>query len=155
MKAYGYTIRDVSFFYFARQMPQYYREKKIVSSNDIEKLFPKFISNLGMKSNYSFEEYNIWLKEKIGSEVSLKTIIDTEFTAPIGNGNYLQKLSNKIGLMRDQNALNVILNNLKSYKKVLVIFGASHYPIQKDVLEKYLGKPSYSYNKFYSRFFEI
>lgn len=138
--------KDIDFFYLSRQLPQAYKEEKIIKSwDDVKNKFQDLLySALGYKNpDYSFNEYIAWLKEKTDKNISFKEIVDEKFTAPISDGNYIEKLSNLNLMIRDKHILNVILNHTKKYKKVLVIYGGSHYVTQKDVLEKYLGKPQY------------
>lgn len=139
----GYTHRDVIFFYFTRQIPQYYSEKKVTSQADIKRLFPEFMAKYDKACLYSFDQYRHWLYEKNSQELPLKKLLNSELTAPIENGNYLQKLSSKIGVVRDSHVVQTILTNLKSKKKILVIFGKSHLPVQISDLERNLGYPHY------------
>jgi len=143
LQAEGYTQKDVIFFYFARQIPQYYREKQIHTFADLPALFPIFLSRYLKNSEYKFQDYTAWLQEKLNRDIPWADEIDSNFTAPIDGGHYLQKLSSRVGLLRDQHIVMVVLESLAEHKKVLLIMGASHYPIQKDVLIKYLGNPSY------------
>lgn len=152
LQSQNYSKQDVVFFYFTRQIPQYYREKRIISQNDITKLFTEFLPNYAKNHEYSFDDYQLWLKEKMGRKINLQDLIDAELTAPIATGNYLQKLSSKLGIIRDQHITKAILENVAKYKKTLIIFGHSHYFTQKDVLEKYLGNASY-FSDFKKSFF--
>jgi hypothetical protein len=146
LQSQNYNKQDVVFFYFTRQIPQYYREKLIISQNDLATLFTEFLPNFIKNHKYNFNDYQIWLKEKIDQKISLQNLIDAELTAPIASGNYLQKLSSKLGIIRDQHIAKAILENAAKHKKTLIIFGHSHYLSQKDVLEKYLGNASYFSN---------
>ena len=146
LESQGYSVKDIAFFYLSRQMQQAYDpEKRIKSWNDIKVQFHELLSltHIYENSHYSFDEYIAWLKEKTGHNVTFKEIVNSKFTDPIKNGNYIQRLSNTNVFIRDKHVLQVILNHMQKHKKILVIFGFSHYPLQKDVLEKYLGKPSY------------
>lgn len=143
MASNGYTLKDVVFFYFTRMIPQYYRQNEIASTADLIKLFPKFISNYMDAKSYTFNDYKNWLNSKLGQNPSWKYLIDTNYTAPIETGQYLQKISNEINSIRDQHILKVVFKMLEQHKKVMIVFGASHYPLQKDVLEQHLGRAQY------------
>ena len=148
MKEEGYQEKDLVFFYFSRQILQDYREGKCRSIDDLEKLFPEFLISEKIKGKYSFAKYMLWLKANLSHNITFKMLIDNELAAPITNGTYLQNMSSRIGLIRDKKALEIILNNTTKYKKIIVVFGGSHYTTQKEVLEQYWGKPDY-YNYHY------
>ena len=135
----NYALKDVVFFYFVRSLPQYVMENIIKSADDVIAAFKQFISQYMDAGSYSYDDYEAWFQEKVGK----LSIIDESTTAPIETGHYLQKLSSRINAIRDQHILKVIFQNIESHKKVVVAFGASHYPLQKDVLEQYLGRATY------------
>jgi hypothetical protein len=138
-----YTKQDIVFFYFSQMIPQYYRQNQIKSKSDLIPLFNQFVAKYFDPLNYSFSDYSAWLKRKLGLDPEWGQLIDQNQTAPIENGQYLQKLSSNISIIRDKHILTLIFKMLDQGKNVMVVLGASHYPLQKDVLEQYLGRPSY------------
>lgn len=147
MKSLDYSSHDLAFFYLVRQIPSLKRQKKL---NDLdfkrqaeEYLFDTMSSRLKLQSiNNSFETFLKWYKEKLGRNFSLADI-DNETPAPHINGSYLQKLSYQVGVIRDSNVLKVIAEQLNTHKKVMVLYGSSHLPVQVKALEKMLGNPLY------------
>lgn len=55
----------------------------------------------------------------------------------------LHQLSSKISVIRDKHIISVILKSLTRHKKILIVYGHSHFPVQKDVLAQYLGTPKF------------
>lgn len=159
LKKYGYSTDDIIFFYFSKQIPQLYREKLISKQEDLKLAFPDFIKRLINKSkskilNVSsyFEKYKIWINKHIGKSeetfnvFDFKTLINSNNTAPISKGNFLQKLSSRIGIIRDKHIINVISNNSHKFDKILVVYGASHLSTQYGVLSKIFGHANFFVN---------
>jgi len=76
-----------------------------------------------------------------------KSVLDisNDDAAPHGGSNatYVQKISNKVCLIRDRAIVQTIERMLASYSRVLVVYGGSHLITQEPALESLLGKGSY------------
>ena len=70
-----------------------------------------------------------------------RLITEGEYSMPHKNGNYMQRLSHEVNMVRDTSVVNVISKSLKKYQHVMVIYGGSHYSIEKKVLQDMLGSP--------------
>lgn len=138
-----YTSEDIAFYYFTQQIPQYFRERPNLTEKALPGLFKEFMSNIIRNQEYTFDEYQKWLQKNLNGKVDFNTLINTQTIAPIENGQYLQRLSSRIGIMRNANIVEMILKNITKHKRVLVVYGASHYFIEKSLLEKRLGNPVY------------
>lgn len=147
LESQGYEKNDIFGFYFTRQIPQYFSEKQVTDVRELPQKFDELMKVTGVQGiNLTYAAYQNWLNQKMGRVVNLSELNDTQLSAPLPNGTLLQQISSKINPIRDQHMLKVILDSASSYKKILVILGASHYVTQKDVLIQYLGEPTYMPN---------
>jgi hypothetical protein len=138
----NYTKKDFLFFYFVMQLPQYYREGKFKSKYDLSTLLSLWLQEWEA-TEFTYLDFKNWYEKELKLRISYKDLIDPNNPAPINNGTNLQQFSSKISIIRDKYIISVILKNLTKHKKVLVIYGHSHFPTQKDVLSKYLGNPKF------------
>ena len=141
----GVGKKDLLFFYFLRQIPQFKRQKEL-DKNPLEKLFKIFVKNkvrnleIKQDSNPDFKEFKAWYKTKNKKAFSLKSF-DPEEVAPRITGKlYSQRLSGKISLERDKFIVKVIAESLEKYKNVMIIYGKSHLSSQRPAIEELLGK---------------
>lgn len=149
LQSQGYEKNDVFGFYFTRQIPQYFNEKQIADANELPQKFDELLKCTSVHGiNLTYASYQDWLNQKMGRPVNISELMDTNLVAPIPNGNNLQQISSKINLLRDQHILKVIFDSFSSFKRVLVIYGASHFLTQRDVFVQYFGKEIciHSYN---------
>ena len=70
-------------------------------------------------------------------------LTNENLTAPLSEGTYLQRLASYVTKIRDHHIVQQIFQALSHYKRVLVVYGCSHYAIQRNVLIKYLENPIY------------
>ncbi|MFH1461912.1 MAG: hypothetical protein ABIF12_03130 [bacterium] len=147
----GYSDDDIIFFYFSRQIPQLYREGLISKQDDLEFEYSKFIKKLMNKLEFKtlnalyFEKYKIWINKHFG-KFDFKILIDSNNTAPIFSGNFLQKISSRIGIIRDKHIIDLISNNTGQFSKILIVYGASHLSTQYGVLSKMFGPATFYVN---------
>lgn len=138
-----YTVKDIFYFYFMHQIPQFYRQGRMQTEDMLPNMFEFFLSAVSFEGKYTYEEYQNWLKEECGLELSFNQLIDTQVTKPLMGGNKVQRISYEIEELRDREILTRIIDAKKTYQKILVIYGSSHYYRQHKILGKYLGKPTY------------
>lgn len=142
LTALNYTKKDFVFFYFVQQLPHYCREGRFKSEHDLSKLLSLWLQEW-KATEFTYLDFKNWYEKELKSRISYKDLIDSNNSAPIKNGTYLQQLSSKISVIRDRHIISVILKNLKTHKKILIVYGHSHFPTQKDVLAQYLGQPKF------------
>ncbi len=138
----GYTKKDCLFLCFLQQIPHYYREGRFKSENDLPKIWSLWLQEW-KATELTDVDFKSWYQQKMKCKISYKALIDPDHCAPIANGTYVQQLSSKVSVMRDRHIIAVILKSLAKYRKVLIIYGHSHFPTQKDVLCHHLGKPKF------------
>lgn len=139
----GYKANDLLGMYFTRQVPQYRRADAL---GDLKETFNKFIKHerksLGLTDSppFPYSKYLAWYEAKNGEPFS--SDLDNEVTAPIADGKYFtQRLSAKIGAMRDLFILRVVEQALSKHDRVLIIYGAGHLVTQRRAIEHWLGPP--------------
>lgn len=142
LTAQNYTKKDFVFFYFVQQLPHYCREGKFKSEHDLYKLLALWLQEW-KATEFTYLDFKNWYEKELNLKLFYKDLIDPNTSAPIKNGTSLHQLSSKISLIRDKHIISVILKSLITHKKVLIIYGHSHFPTQKDILSQYLGKPKF------------
>lgn len=142
LTALNYTKTDFVFFYFVQQLPHYFRQGKFKSENDLSKLLALWLQEWNA-TKLTYLDFKNWYEKEMNLKVSYKDLIDSNTTAPIKNGTSLHQLSSKISVIRDKHIISVILKSLTTHKKILIVYGHSHFPTQKDVLAQYLGQPKF------------
>jgi hypothetical protein len=140
----GYSRNETFSLYFALLVPQFYRAGQIATMADVHKKFDQYYKMSGVSGvTLTFPEYEEWLKRNIDKTLEFSDMVNPLFVAPLSNGSKIQQMSNKLEWIRDRHILRTILDYFRQYKRVLVVYGHSHFLTQIDVLEQHLGKPSY------------
>ena len=142
-----YTKKDLDFLYCVQQIGHYYRSgqqtgRPFKSLNDLPAVFALCVQDL-KKAGLSLTGFKQWYEQACHMKLSYHKLMDPNHCAPLHNGTPLQQLASTVNVIRDQYILSVILKAVKTYKKVLVIYGHSHFVTQKDVLCTHFGKPCY------------
>ncbi len=142
-----YTKKDVDFLYIVQQMGFYYRSghpshRPFKSLDDLPAVFTLCVKDL-KKPGYSLTDFKHWYEQELSMTLSYQDLMDPNHCAPLHNGTPLQQLASTVSIIRDEHILSVILKAMKTYKKVLVVYGHSHFVTQKDVLCAGFGKPCY------------
>jgi len=142
LKVFGYEKEDLLAFYFTRQLPQYFRNNKLHKEEDIPFLLLSYSGEYNWElPDFSYDSYKGWLTKQLGRLPPLSELTDqSAFCSPIKEGNNIQRLSYKTGEIRDKYMLHIILASLSNFKKVLVVFGGSHWLVQKETLKQHLEK---------------
>ncbi len=135
-----HSMIDMCFYRFTFMIPQFVRKRGLSSEADLQNIFLEWFGG----SEYTFYDYTMWLRKKLHKDVPFNDLMDGYFFAPsLYHNDYLQNLMNLDIWVRDTHALELIMQSLSKYKKVLVVFGSAHYITQKDVLVENLGQPFY------------
>jgi hypothetical protein len=145
LKTKGYNDIDILGFYVARQIPQWVREnepKKGLFNRKIPNFLTNYCRVFGVTKCPTQIEILSWYKSKMGYE--LTPDVSSEEVAPRHDGHLLtQKISSDVGFIRDHFTLGVIQSMLSKYKKVAVIYGASHFITLRKSFDKALGQPTF------------
>lgn len=142
----GYKEQDVVYFYLVRQVPQMKRQGEL-KEETFHKTAVSYLNRAALRLdiqnfNSDFALFKEWYKEKNGEKFDLKKI-DNETPSPLKGGTFVQHLSYNVGLIRDSNIVKVIAELMHENTRVMVLYGSSHFPVQRKVLEKMFGTPIY------------
>lgn len=148
LKSKEYSDIDVIGFYTIRQIPQWIRQKE----NPIglfERKIPPFAANyckiFEITKCPNLAEIKQWYKSNNGRD--LKANISNEETAPVSDSKvFTQGISAAVGHLRDRYTLKVIQNMLIKYKRVAVVYGASHFTTLRKSFERHFGSPLFIYD---------
>ena len=141
----GYSANDLLSFNFIRRLPQINRSGELEKTK-IEEIYRGYIKGKAKDFGYtektlSFVEFKKWYKKNQGKTFSLDAGAKGE-TAPIEGPYYTQKISLEVTKIRDMNILKTVSCMMNKYKKVLVIYGSSHYRVEHNAIKAALGEPT-------------
>ena len=147
LKTKGYRPQDLVGYYLVRQIPQLKRQNKLNKNNfqkTADKLLNIFLNDIESSQSFEFSEFKAWYKEKSGNHFDINKIKSNDL-APIVSteATYFNKTSALIGEVREKHILKKISQGLKSYDRVLIVYGAGHHVQQKKVLLKMINQPKY------------
>lgn len=118
IKSTNYTFNDIILYYFIRQLPQYKLEGRECLDAEFKQCFIDFFTSSNFADNsdteYLFKEYEVWAKNHVS--LSIEELLDANNIYPNKNGNYLQRISDKIGVLRDEFMIKNIKYNTAKYK---------------------------------------
>ncbi len=138
-----YTKKDLDFLHYVQQIGYYYRCcSRFKSLNDLPAVFALCVQDL-KKPGLRLNGFKQWYEQGLNMKLSYHTLMDPNHCAPIHNGTPLQQLASTVSVIRDKHILSVILKAMKTYKKVLIVYGHSHFVTQKEILWAHFGKPCY------------
>jgi len=148
LQSIGFTVEDFCFFYFLRNIPQYFRSKELSSEDQLQSLFERDMQRWKehglLQSIPTYSDYQEWFFRNASSRVSFKKLVKHDLTVPeLDSQLFLHQLSREIESIRDTHILKVQLDLFQEFNKIMVVYGASHYPCQKEVLQRYFGDPVY------------
>ena len=140
-----FTIEEIAFSYLLGSLSQGLRSGDLAGtsdarlSNEFARWSGAFVEQYKAES-ISFEDFSARYRSAYGVEVKL----DTDPIARIegeGQPRALQLLRQNDSITRDEHLLATIENQLASRKRVLVVYGGSHWTTLSQALERRLGKP--------------
>jgi hypothetical protein len=147
IKAHGYSIQDLLGFYIVRQIPSWKREG-LFHGNGIKKLIEarlvSYRRDLGLTEKFDYRDFETWYRKNMQNPADFATI-ESNDTAPLSTSGatFIQKISSVIGMARDCSVVTHIAQALNNYSNVLVVYGASHFLVEKNSLEQMVAKPNY------------
>jgi len=137
----GYSAEDYLGFYLLRQIPQWKREHKIDNNLEwISNLFLKTcLENVKEEGNFDFERFKIWHKDKMNYPFTLDK--HNEHTVAPKSHLFMHNLWLTIERIREENILKTIEKAISQHDIVLIVYGASHFTVEKNVLTHFFGSP--------------
>lgn len=122
----SYSYEDIYFFYVARNL---YGEKRSggLSQESLENSYYQSLSRYTDPSSeqFNFENFKKWFAKELEKELSISNLENQDY-APFNSGHRLNKIAYAIDTVREKNILETIEKSLNQYKRVLVVYGASH-----------------------------
>lgn len=145
LKGHNFTDQDILGFYAVRQIPQWIRARE-KQSGLLERKIPPFLKHyckiFGITQCPNLQSTLAWYRSKLGKDLTVH--VHNEEVAPLSNGKlFTQVISSKIGTIRDRFTLQVIESLLHQYKKVAVIYGASHFVTLRKSFDEAFGVPQF------------
>ncbi len=142
-----FELRDLVYYVTVRQIPQWKRSGEDEGKTFAE-LFDRYIVQCGRAYDIGpgefsdLDDFEQWYAEKNERGFDYDEI-DTNVTAPIASDDALftNRISARVGAIRDAHITGVIADMLNRYDRVLVVYGAGHHVQQARVLEDMLGGP--------------
>lgn len=140
MEKLRYSRRDVFNFYFARRVPQYRREGRQGEPlaglySDYLKKFPSFQGD-----GFTFDDFSVWYRERNGKAFELASFDDDEVAPKSAGKFYTQRLSAAVNLVRNRFAVALVAEKMTAHRRVLIVYGGSHFLMERRALERTLGK---------------
>jgi len=147
IKKKGYSEEDLLGYYVVRQIPQLKRhggQNEATFQKQVNRWLKGFKRKMGIKSYFDYKEFLTWYADHV--EYPEKVLdLTSDDSAPHGgkDATYIQKISNIVSYVRDQQIVSVIERMLKEHDRVLVVYGGSHLITQEPTLNRAMGKPEY------------
>lgn len=140
----GYTKDDIAYLYIIQQIGQKWHLFKLLEP-DLSHIFANCAEMWRelFGKNYTLEDYQGWCAAANERVLTLEELINPENTEPLSDGSKLQRISHEVMIVRDHTIVQRILESMKTYDKVMVVYGGSHYYCQHKVLQQQLGNPTY------------
>lgn len=138
MQKRGYSTQDCAGFFLLRAIPQNRRENPEFNETDFANK-PKnqeYLENFGKADKtQNLAAFKDWYASKTGNTDFVK--IEGRELAPnsASNASYLQKMSLETGIIRENNVIGKISEQLGEHNKVMVVYGGGHLVQSRPVLE--------------------
>ncbi len=146
----GFKPDDILGFYTLRTAPQLIRERKIDSPADpaavalITNDLSLNRSRLGFDSNVlpDYQAFRRWYEKINGKPFDASFLL--EETGPLADGRFgSNAVAAAIARARDSFLHELVIEHVNQQRSALVVFGGSHYLIQRPALEAAIGAPCY------------
>jgi hypothetical protein len=146
----GVSPEDILGFYVLRNIPQWIDEHRIENAGD-PRLRPLVVEalasdrrTLGLPPSVlpGFAEWAAWYQALNGESIGPGFV--TEEVGPLSNGTFgTNRIAYALSRVRDAYLHELIIKHLNARESVLVVFGGSHFMIQRPALDAVLGRPCY------------
>lgn len=146
----GVSPADLLGFYVLRTIPQWIDERRIQSSGDphLKSLVVDALARnrvlLGLTPDVlpDFAAWSAWYRALNGKSIGDDFV--TEEVGPLADGKFAtNKIAYAVSRKRDAYLHNLIIAHLNAHETVLVVFGGSHFVIQRAALQAAIGQPCY------------
>lgn len=153
IKEQGLTVQDLLGFHIVRILPQWIRHQQIKDHTDgrVRPLYQayaeRFVASLDLTLDdlgdlRSFDGFKSWYQQTNG--VAYDTHFRPQDSAPSSTQNRrTNQISDMVGHVREAHIVGVIADAMNTYRRVLVVYGASHHTVQEPALTAMFGEPSY------------
>jgi hypothetical protein len=140
----GYAPSDIAFSYLAGGLAQSLRARNISGTTDpkLRDVFAHYADAFADQyqlTPMSFDEFSARYRSMFGVEITADTQLTTR--SDPGTTSPLALLNQTDMLTRDEHLLSTIEQQVLSKKRVLVVYGVSHWTTLSQALQKRLGKP--------------
>lgn len=142
----GYTVQDIAFSYLLQGLGQSVRSGEVAAGS----LDPKLPAAFARWAEGFVDQYSLNPPSFEAFSARYKLMFGVEFIedqglaerATPGTDSAFARLIQADMKVRDEHLLATIEKELKSKKRVLVVYGASHWTTLSQALERRLGKPT-------------
>lgn len=118
------------------------KNEKLPLNEYLELQLKRASHGIEMEKPLTVKDFQIWFEAHSG-EAFLRNTVQESWVYPLSGpkANYFQTISSAITYARDKNILKTFADSLNQYDRVLVVYGGSHFSVQKDVLKEMMGDP--------------
>lgn len=134
----GFSKKDIFYFYMYRDIDQYLRQNKNRSMDECAKYLRPYFARFKKDSDWEENELNLW-QEEILSELNVED--DEKYNSAVDPIPWegkpqivLNEISRNSSNFRDRYILQRIIEGLKKYNKIFVVYGSAHAVKQEDAL---------------------
>lgn len=142
----GYTREDLMAYAFFRWLPVYQRQGRLTTAA----LPALFEENRGERrlvagdeevERFTYKRFLLWYEEKNGKPLDPEHF-DSQEDAPKSGGRYFtQRLSSATERPRTRFFMRLLARQLPRYRDVLIVYGGSHFAVEREALESMLDRP--------------
>ena len=151
----GYSVEDMLGFYTARQIPEWKRDgirTHVGIVRSIEKFLADWQSDLKLKSPFTRERFEAWYRRNVPAPSVYDALTEADTAPDSAQGAApLRKIASRVGVLRDRSIVGTIAHAADEHRRVLVVYGASHFLTERPALERLYGLPTYSGGKLKKR----
>lgn len=146
----GLKGADLLGFYVLRNIPQWIGERKIEHAGDprlkplIEAALARNRAMLQLPPDVlaNHAAWSRWYEDLNGKPLGIDFV--TEETGPLADGKFgTNRIAYAVSRARDAYLHKLIIRHLNAGESVLVVFGGSHFMIQRSALDAAVGQPCY------------
>lgn len=148
-KAFGISQKDIVFFLLVQQIPLWHRDGEFFLGNPKEQFenFMRDSVSIWLKIqpvNYTYEDFLSWhlehMKKTYNPEKDFVSAYELQPSLQ-KNATIYQKICAYTVYLRDKHIVRLIQQLMMENSTVLVVYGATHYANQADILTSLFGPP--------------
>lgn len=147
MRRRGYATKDLMAFELLRSIPVW-RQRGTLEGDDFSRQADAYLRDPAWFSvpdeeRLTFAEFPEWYRAH-GDLGKPFLQVEAEDLAPVRSGNYFEKLSAELGVLRDRGLVAALAEGLDVYDRVLAVYGGAHLATTRGVLETVFGPALHS-----------